>query len=233
MWQLAEAIRGLSDACMVLGIPVTGGNVSLYNQTGTTPIHPSPVVAVLGKLDDVARRTPSGWREDGAAIYLLGTTAAELDGSEWSNLRGHLGGLPPKVDLEAERALGEILINASRDGMVDSAHDLSEGGLAAALVESSLRYGVGARIALQDVLDRDGVDLFTALFSETQGRAVVSVPRSEEVRFKDMCTARGFEHLRIGVVDAASGQLEINGVDTLSLDALREAHEATLPKYFG
>ena len=74
---------------------------------------------------------------------------------------------------------------------------------------------MGARIALQDVLDRDGVDLFTALFSETQGRAVVSVPRSEEVRFKDMCTARGFEHLRIGVVDAASGQLEINGVDTL------------------
>lgn len=97
MWQLAEAIRGLSDACMVLGIPVTGGNVSLYNQTGTTPIHPSPVVAVLGKFDDVARRTPSGWREDGQAIYLLGTTAAELDGSEWSNLRGHLGGLPPRL----------------------------------------------------------------------------------------------------------------------------------------
>lgn len=233
MWQLAEAIRGLSDACMVLGIPVTGGNVSLYNQAGTTPIHPSPVVAVLGKLDDVARRTPSGWREDGQAIYLLGTTGAELDGSEWANMRGHLGGQPPKVDLEAERALGEILINASRDGMIDSAHDLSEGGLAAALVESSLRYGVGARIALQDVMDRDGVDLFTALFSESQGRAVVGVPRSEEVRFTDMCTARGFTHTRIGVVDAASGTLEINGVEGLSLDALREAHEGTLPKYFG
>jgi len=233
MWQLAEAIRGLSDACMVLGIPVTGGNVSLYNQTGTTPIHPSPVVAVLGKFDDVARRTPSGWKEDGQAIYLLGTTAAELDGSEWSNMRGHLGGLPPKVDLAAERELGEILINASRDGMVDSAHDLSEGGLAAALAESSLRYGVGARIALQDVLDRDGVDLFTALFSESQGRAIVAVPRSEEIRFKDMCTARGFAHVRIGVVDAEGGTLEINGVETMNLDALREAHEATLPKYFG
>ncbi|MFK0002874.1 phosphoribosylformylglycinamidine synthase subunit PurL [Paenarthrobacter sp. NPDC090522] len=233
MWQLAEAIRGLSDACMELGVPVTGGNVSLYNQTGTTPIHPSPVVAVLGKLDDVARRTPSGWREDGQAIYLLGTTAAELDGSEWSNLRGHLGGQPPKVDLAAERELGEILINASRDGMVDAAHDLSEGGLAAALVESSLRYGVGARIALEELMERDGVDLFTALFSESQARAVVSVPRSEEVRFKDMCTARGFAHLRIGVVDADGGKLEINGVDELSLDALREAHEGTLPKYFG
>ncbi|MFS0718668.1 phosphoribosylformylglycinamidine synthase subunit PurL [Arthrobacter sp. 1P04PC] len=233
MWQLAEAIRGLSDACMELGIPVTGGNVSLYNQTGTTPIHPSPVVAVLGKLDDVARRTPSGWREDGQAIYLLGTTGSELDGSEWANMRGHLGGRPPKVDLAAERELGQILINASRDGMVDSAHDVSEGGLAAALVESSLRYGVGARISLQDVMDRDGVDLFTALFSESQARAVVAVPRSEEIRFKDMCTARGFAHVRIGVVDAEGGTLEINGVDTLSLDALREAHEGTLPKYFG
>jgi phosphoribosylformylglycinamidine (FGAM) synthase-like enzyme len=102
MWQLAEAIRGLSDACMELGIPVTGGNVSLYNQTGTTPIHPTPLVAVLGKLDDVARRTPSGWRDEGQAIYLLGTTSTEL-----STVRNgptsarHLGGLPPKVDLAA------------------------------------------------------------------------------------------------------------------------------------
>ncbi|MFJ3957025.1 phosphoribosylformylglycinamidine synthase subunit PurL [Arthrobacter sp. NPDC090010] len=233
MWQLAEAIRGLSDACMELGVPVTGGNVSLYNQTGTTAIHPSPVVAVLGKLDDVARRTPSGWREDGQAVYLLGTTADELDGSEWANLRGHLGGVPPRVDLSAERTLSEILINASRDGLIDAAHDLSEGGLAAALVESALRYGVGARIALDEVAERDGVDLFTLLFSESQARAVVSVPRSEEVRFNDMCSARGFAHARIGVVDSAINAVEIAGVDSLPLDALREAHEGTLPKYFG
>ncbi|WP_285725535.1 phosphoribosylformylglycinamidine synthase subunit PurL [Psychromicrobium xiongbiense] len=233
MWQLAESIRGLSDACMELGIPVTGGNVSLYNQTGTTPIHPSPVVAVLGKLDDVARRTPSGWKEDGQAIYLLGTTAAELDGSEWANLRGHLGGLPPTVDLAAERALGEILINASRDGMIDAAHDLSEGGLAAALVESALRYGVGARVGLAELAQRDGISIFEALFSETQARALVAVPRSEEVRFNDMCSARGFAHLRIGVVDAQSGTLDVQGAFNCSLAELREAHEATLPKYFG
>ncbi|ALE04396.1 phosphoribosylglycinamide synthetase (plasmid) [Arthrobacter sp. ERGS1:01] len=233
MWQLAEAIRGLSDACMVLGIPVTGGNVSLYNQTGSTPIHPSPVVAVLGKFDDVARRTPSGWQEDGQAIYLLGTTAAEMDGSEWANLRSHLGGLPPKVDLARERELGEILINASRDGMIDSAHDLSEGGLAAALVESALRYNTGARVALDEVAARDGVDTFTLLFSETQGRAIVSVPRSEEVRFNDMCTARNFPVARIGVVDAAGAALDFQGVFSAPLDELRVAHEGTLPKYFG
>ena len=233
MWQFAESVTGLADACQELGVPVTGGNVSLYNQTGGVPIHPTPVVGVLGVFDDVARRTPSGWREDGQAIYLLGTTRAELDGSEWSNLRGHLGGQPPVVDLGREKALAEILINASRDGMVDAAHDLSEGGLAAALVESSLRFGVGARVGLDELAARDGISVFEALFSESQGRALVSVPRSEEVRFNDMCTARGFEHLRLGVVDAESGSLDVQGAFTLSLDELREAHEGTLPKYFG
>ena len=109
MWQLVEAIRGLADGCQVLGVPVTGGNVSLYNGTGEpgqidSSIHPTPVVGVLGVLDDVARATPSGWREDGADLYLLGTTRAELDGSAWADVvHGHLGGLPPRVDLEAER----------------------------------------------------------------------------------------------------------------------------------
>src|SRR5690606_13137436 len=130
MWQFAEAVRGLADGCQQLGVPVTGGNVSLYNQTGGVAIHPTPVVAMLGVLDDVRRRTPSGWREDGQAIYLLGTTRDELDGSEWANLRGHLGGLPPAVDLAQEKLLGDLLINMSRDGMIDAAHDVAEGGLA-------------------------------------------------------------------------------------------------------
>ncbi|WP_313814177.1 phosphoribosylformylglycinamidine synthase subunit PurL [Glutamicibacter sp.] len=235
MWQLAEGIRGLSDACMELGVPVTGGNVSLYNQTGDRAIHPTPVVATLGKLDDVARRTPSGWREeaDGQAIYLIGTTADELDGSEFANLRGHLGGLPPKVDLAAEKALGAILINASRDGMIDSAHDISEGGLAVALTEMVLRYGVGARVALDEIKQRDGIDSFTALFSETQARALVAVPRSEEVRFNDMTSARGVTVARLGIVDAQSGALEVQGEFTATVDELREANEGTMEKYFG
>ncbi|MCZ2404527.1 phosphoribosylformylglycinamidine synthase subunit PurL [Paenarthrobacter sp. Z7-10] len=233
MWQFAESVRGLSDACRELGVPVTGGNVSLYNQTGGVPVHPTPVVGVLGVFDDVARRTPSGWVEDGQAIYLLGTTADELDGSEWANLRGHLGGRPPKADLDRERRLAEILINASRDGMVDSAHDLSEGGLAAALVESALRFNVGARVGLDEVCARDGIDAFTLLFSESQARAVVAVPRSEEIRFTDMCTARAFPAIRIGVVDADAVSLDIQRHFTVPLDELRGAHEGTLPAYFG
>ncbi|CAL8899895.1 phosphoribosylformylglycinamidine synthase subunit PurL [Kocuria varians] len=233
MWQFAEAVRGLSDGCQEMGVPVTGGNVSLYNQTGGVAINPTPVVAMMGVLDDVTRRTPSGWREDGQAIYLLGSTADELDGSEWARVRGHLGGTPPRVDLQKERVLGDMLINMSRDGMIDAAHDVAEGGLAATLAEMALRFGVGARIGLGEVAERDGVDLFTQLFSESQGRVVVAVPRTEEVRFSDMCTVRHYPFARIGVVDAVSGTLDFQGEFAVSLDELREAHESTLPRHFG
>ncbi|WP_269928413.1 phosphoribosylformylglycinamidine synthase subunit PurL [Kocuria massiliensis] len=235
MWQFAEAVRGLSDGCMELGVPVTGGNVSLYNQTGGRAINPTPVVAMMGVLDDVGRRTPSGWApsEDGNAIYLLGTTADELDGSEWARMKGHLGGRPPRVDLAREKLLGDILVNMSRDGMIDAAHDLSQGGLAAALADSCLRFGVGARIGLGEVAERDGVDDFTLLFSETQGRAICSVPRTEEVRFKDMCTARGYAFARIGVVDAVNDALDLQGLASIGLHELREAWSGRLPKHFG
>ncbi|MGZ4719022.1 phosphoribosylformylglycinamidine synthase subunit PurL [Oryzihumus sp.] len=234
MWQFAEAVRGLADGCQQLGIPVTGGNVSFYNQTGDVAIHPTPVVGVLGVMDDVARRTPSGWKTPGQVIYLLGTTREELAGSEWASvIHDHLGGLPPRVDLDLERQLGEILVNASRDGLIDAAHDLSDGGLAIALAEATLRHGVGARVWLEEVCERDGIDAFTALFSESTARAIVAVPRSEEVRFTDMCSARGFAHARIGVVDDQTDGLDVQGQFQLGLGELREAHTATLPAVFG
>ncbi|MBB1243741.1 phosphoribosylformylglycinamidine synthase subunit PurL [Streptomyces durbertensis] len=226
MWQFAEATRGLADACQQLGTPVTGGNVSLYNQTGDLAIHPTPVVGVLGVIDDVTRRTPMAFAEEGQLLYLLGDTREELGGSAWSQvIHDHLGGLPPKVDLERERLLAEILVSASRDGMVDAAHDLSDGGLVQAVTESCLRGGKGARLVVPD-----GIDPFVFLFSESQGRAVVSVPRSEEVRFNDMCGARGLPATRIGVVDGDS--IEVQGQFSLPLAELREAHEATLPALF-
>jgi phosphoribosylformylglycinamidine synthase subunit PurL len=226
MWQFAEVTRGLADGCRSLGIPVTGGNVSLYNQTGETAILPTPVVGVLGVLDDVGRRTPQGFREEGQQIYLLGTTRDEFGGSEWAHvMHGHLGGVPPAVDLDVERQLADILVNASRDGLVDAAHDLSDGGLAQALVESTLRHGVGCRMWLPD-----GLDPFVAMFSESAGRAVVAVPRSEEVRFTDMCTARRFPHVRIGVVTGDA--LDVQDQFTLPLAELREAWSGTLPRLF-
>ncbi|GAA2017149.1 phosphoribosylformylglycinamidine synthase subunit PurL [Pseudokineococcus marinus] len=236
MWQFSEAVTGLADACQVLGVPVTGGNVSLYNSTADTPIHPTPVVGVLGVLDDVARRTPSGWRAPGQALYLLGTTRLELDGSAWAEVEhGHLGGRPPAVDLEAERLLGDVLVNASRDGLVDAAHDLSEGGLAQAVVEGCLRYGVGARVWLDELCERDGVDATTALFSESTARVLVSVPRSEEVRFTDVCSARRQPALRVGVVDepGEAAALDVQGLFTVPVAELRAASTATLREAFG
>ncbi|WP_127356982.1 phosphoribosylformylglycinamidine synthase subunit PurL [Actinacidiphila soli] len=223
MWQFAEACRGLADGCLVLGTPVTGGNVSLYNQTGDIAIHPTPVVAVLGVIDDVTRRTPMAFADEGHLLYLLGDTKVELGGSAWSQVaHGHLGGLPPAVDLEREKLLAEILISASRDGMVDAAHDLSDGGLIQAVTESCLRGGLGARLVVPEELDP-----FVFLFSESAGRAVVAVPRSEELRFTDMCGARGLPATRIGVVDGDS--IEVQGQFTLPLAELREAHEGTIP----
>ncbi len=243
MWQLVEAITGLADACMELEIPVTGGNVSLYNSTGEpgqidSSIHPTPVVGVLGVLDDVSRAVTSGWRTTGLNLYLLGTTETELSGTAWAHaVHNHLGGLPPKVDLDAERRLAQILVNAARDGLVDGAHDLSDGGLIQALVEASLRFGVGAEVDLDGLLERDGIDLATALFSESGARAVVAVPPGEEVRFLDLCTARKFPVLKLGTtqepISNDAPTLAVSGLAPISLQSLRESHEGTLPRHFG
>ena len=227
MWQFAEACRGLADGCGELGLPVTGGNVSFYNSTGAAAIHPTPVVGVLGLFDDVTRRTPLGFSEEGDTILLLGVTRDEFGGSEWAWVtHGHLGGRPAQVDLRAERLLAEVLVAGSRDGMVDAAHDLSDGGLAQALVEACLRGGAGARIVLPA-----GADPFVALFSESAGRAVVAVPRSEELRFTEMCDARGLPMTRIGVVDGDS--LDVQDAFSISLAELEQAWNATLPRLFG
>ncbi|GAA2666951.1 phosphoribosylformylglycinamidine synthase subunit PurL [Actinosynnema pretiosum subsp. pretiosum] len=227
MWQFEQAVKGLADGCAELGIPVTGGNVSFYNQTGSTAILPTPVVGVLGVIDDVRRRIPTGiGAEAGETLLLLGDTRPEFGGSEWAHVvHGHLGGLPPKVDLAREKLLGEVLVAGSRDGMVSAAHDLAEGGLAQALVETCLIGETGARVFL-------GEDEFTDLFSESAGRVLVAVPRSEELRFTDMCTARGLPWRKVGVVDPESESIEFQGLGELGLAELREAWEGTLPALF-
>ncbi|MCL2463762.1 MAG: phosphoribosylformylglycinamidine synthase subunit PurL, partial [Micrococcales bacterium] len=200
MWQLVQVIEGMADACRVLGVPVTGGNVSLYNTTGAVAIHPTPVAGVLGVLDDVATVVPSGWTAPDEAIYLLGATHDELDGSAWADaLWGQLGGRPPAVDLAAEARLARVLIGAAHGGIADAAHDLSEGGLAIGLVEACLRFGVGARVTLDELCARDGVTPFAALFAESSARALVAVPPVREQRLVDLCAAVGVPALRLGV----------------------------------
>lgn len=191
------------------------------------------MVGVLGIIDDVTRRIPSGWQDAGDNIYLLGTTHEELDGSAWSEvIHGHLGGLPPRVDLEGEKRLAGLLQAARDEWLISSAHDLSEGGLGQALAEGVLRFGVGARVWLTEIMERDGVDAATALFSESTGRVVVTVPREEDVKFRGLCEGRGCPVARIGVTDSEPA-LEVQDVFTVSAAELRELSTATLPSRFG
>ena len=230
MWQFQQAVRGLADGCAELGIPVTGGNVSFYNQTGSRPILPTPVVGVLGTIDDVTRRIPTGiGGEQGETLLLLGDTREEFGGSEWAKVvHGHLGGTPPQPDLAREKLLAEVLLAGSRDGMISAAHDLSDGGLAQALVETALIGECGARVVLPE-----DADPFVQLFSESAGRVLVAVPRSEELRFTEMCSARGLPCAKIGVADAGVSTLDIQDVADVPLAELREAWEGTLPALFG
>jgi phosphoribosylformylglycinamidine synthase len=228
MWQFSEAVRGLVDGCRELGTPVTGGNVSFYNQTGSTPILPTPVVGVLGVVDDVTRRTPGGFQAAGQVIYLLGETRDEFGGSAWAEvIHDHLGGLPPAVDLTQEKALAEVLIRASRRGMLASAHDLADGGLAQALVESALRHGYGARIELP--VDADP---FVWLFSESAGRALVSVKEFADSDLVTLCRINGIMLTKLGeVTSEEDATLEVVGQFTVPLERVREAWQGTIPHH--
>ncbi len=254
MWQLVEAVTGLADACRAMGVPVTGGNVSLYNSHGAvkglpdSSINPTPVVCVLGVMDDVRRANPSGWRQEGLAVVALGTTRAELDGSAWARVvHDHLGGMPPQVDLDAEAALGRVLTALSGasapDGspLLRAAHDCSDGGLIQTLVDACLRFGVGASVDLTGV-ESEEVDDFTALFSESGARAVVAVPEALLPAVQAAADAEDVAWARLGTT--GGDLLVVTGTDLLAdggsgrplvldLAELREGVEATLPALFG
>ena len=224
MWSLIETIRGLVDGCRELGVPVTGGNVSLYNQTAETPILPTPTVGVMGVIDDVATRIRSGFRHPGDAIVLLGHTREELSGSIWADALhdGHLGGTPPQLALTAEQALARVMGAAALEGLLTSAHDLSEGGLGVALVESALRNACGFAVTLPDA------DPTVALFAESAARAVVSLSGQHLKRFEELCREHGVEVARLGEV-TGDGVCEFVGSFSVDLAELREAWAGTLP----
>jgi phosphoribosylformylglycinamidine synthase len=218
-------VRGLADGCQFLGIPVTGGNVSFYNQTGDVAIHPTPVVGVLGVLDDVRRRLPMGFTGPGAQVVLLGATAAEFGGSAWAQVaHGHLGGRPPSVVLAAERAAASLLAAAARAGLLAAAHDLSDGGLAIALAECCLAGGNGCRVSLPG-------DPFTLLFSESAARLVVAVLPGAEAEFARLCGQHGVPATVLG--ETGGDSLEVAGQFAVPLAELAGTHQRVLPALFG
>lgn len=224
MWQFEQATHGLKDACAELGIPVTGGNVSFYNQTGDTPILPTPVVGVLGVIDDVTKRVSQGFKRNGEHVIVLGATAEEFSGSTWADvIHGHLGGLPPTVDLAGERALAELMLDLVKAGIVQAAHDLSDGGLAMALVEASLRNDVGVRVTLEDP--------FTELFSESVARALVVVSEDDHDALVELAEKRGVELTSIG--RTGGDFVEVTDQFRVPITELRAVWTATLPAVLG
>lgn len=229
MWQFREAVHGLADGCKELGIPVSGGNVSFYNQTGTEAILPTPVVGVLGVLDDVRESIGNQLRtvEAQEELYLLGETFDEFGGSIWQQVSGAgLSGMPPKVDLANEEKLVNFFANPN---VVTAAHDLSEGGLGAAIMEMAIQAGCGVTLDLSEV----HADFFTALFSESASRAVVATTDGAAVAAR--AAELGIPCVKIGMTSSEdrfeSGHGDVTV--TLPLAELSEAWSATLPTLFG
>ena len=222
MWQFAESVRGLADGCLEMGLPVTGGNVSFYNQTGAVAILPTPVIGVLGVIDDVRTRTPMSFDKAGLDLYLLGETKADIAGSEWAYIHGQRGGSAPIADLQREMRLIEVLVAGRTEKIFTAAHDLSQGGLSATLTEMVLRHNVGAKVTLENV----GV----ALISETPGRVVVAVDPSQASALTALADKHSIAITKIG--STGGDALEINDAK-ISLTELRKAHTETFPKLFG
>ncbi len=220
MWQFAESVRGLADGCLEMGLPVTGGNVSFYNQTGAVAILPTPVIGVLGVIDDVRTRTPMSFDKAGLELYLLGETENDIAGSEWAYLHGQRGGKSPIADLQREMRLIDLLVAGRTEKIFVAAHDLSQGGLSATLTEMVLRHNVGATITLENVGQ--------ALISETPGRVVVAVENAQALQ--ELASKHSIVLTKIGVTGGDA--LKINDA-SISLTELYKAHTETFPKLFG
>jgi phosphoribosylformylglycinamidine synthase subunit PurL len=227
MWQFAESVRGMGDACIALATPVTGGNVSFYNESGDSAIDPTPVIGMLGLLSDYRLRVPGAFPQAGLAIYLLGETAAELGGSEFADVvLDEIGAMPPGLDLERERALIELLASAAAETMLASAHDCSDGGLAIALAECAIGRGHGFAVML--VTD---LPAHVALFSESGGRAVVSVAPVDEERFGRLAAALGVPATRIG--ETGGPRAVIEGAFDLTVTEMALAWDEAIPRLLG
>ena len=222
MWQFAETVRGLADGCLEMGLPITGGNVSFYNQTGAVAILPTPVIGVLGVIDDVRTRTPMSFDRAGLELYLLGETGDDVAGSEWAYMHGQRGGQSPVADLQREMRLIELLVAGRTSQIFTAAHDLSQGGLSASLTEMVLRHNVGAAITIANV--------DVALISETPGRVIVAIDSAKSEQLAALAKKQEIAITRLGVT--GGDNLIINGA-VIPLNELRTAHTETFPKLFG
>ncbi|MGZ5289377.1 MAG: phosphoribosylformylglycinamidine synthase subunit PurL [Actinomycetota bacterium] len=227
MWQFSESIRGISDACRAFATPVTGGNVSFYNESADSAVWPTPVIGMLGLLADHRLRVPTGFPRPGLAVYLLGETLAELGGSEFAEaVLGVVAGQPPRLDLDREAALLRFLRAAAGETLVASGHDCGDGGIAIALAESAIEGAHGFAVTVPGDLPAH-----VALFSESASRAVVSVAPEHEDRLAELAAELGVPIARIG--ETGGPRVVFDGLFETTVDELRESYETAIPRLLG
>jgi phosphoribosylformylglycinamidine synthase len=233
-FQFREACRGIADACRAFETPVTGGNVSFYNESPTGAIDPTPTIGMVGLLDPVASRVPSHFRAPGDVVVVLGATRGDLGGSAyWAELLDCVGGGPPSVDLAAERRLQLLL---ARAGLLRSAHDCAEGGLAVALAEAAIGgpyagRSLGASLDLSGYAD--GVPLEGLLYGEDGARAIVTCAPAAVAGLLALTAGHGVPAHRAGTVGAPDGRLELRAGGRLlgwGVEALRRIYFEAIPR---
>ncbi len=239
-YQFREACRGIADACRALGTPVTGGNVSFYNESPTGAVHPTPVIGMIGLLPHVDRAVPSHARAAGDVVFVLGETRAELGGSAfWETCLGFGGGQPPRVDLETERRLIELLVTGAERGLFRSAHDCSHGGLGVALAEVAMGgpyqdMGFGLEVDLTP--HAAGLTPHEILFSESHGRAAVTCAPERAAAVQALAGELGVPALRAGTVGPVNGPFRIalrNASIEEPVGRLRDVYFGAIPRRMG
>jgi phosphoribosylformylglycinamidine synthase len=232
--QLEEAVAGMGEACRALGTPVTGGNVSLYNETAEGPVYPTPVVGMVGILEHLERRVPSSFRSPGHIVLVVGATRDEIGASSYLQVvHGRVEGAPPEVDLDEAVRLVEFLLEAAERGLLASAHDASDGGLAVALAECSI-LAEGGPLGLEVALPlADGVSPVAGLFGESQSRCVLSAREDDAAELVAMARRHELPLARVGRVGGANGAFRVRcgkrGLD-LPVARLAETYETALPR---
>jgi len=239
-YQFKESCRGIADACRALDTPVTGGNVSFYNESPTGAVDPTPVVGMVGLLPRADRAVPSHARAQGDAIFVLGETRAELGGSQlWEAVYGFAGGTPPRVDLARERHLVDYLVAGAERGLFHSAHDCSQGGLGVALAEVAMggayeETGFGLEIDLTAY--SSPLTAHDLLFSESHGRAVITCAPERAAAVAALAQELGVAAQAIGTVGERGGALRVRLRDATvehPVDRLRQVYFTALPRRMG
>jgi phosphoribosylformylglycinamidine (FGAM) synthase-like enzyme len=223
MWQLSEAIDGMSEACLAFGTPVVGGNVSLYNESRGADIDPTPVIGMLGLVDQLDRRPPGPRLVAGGRLVLVGVTQLELSGSAWARARGHRGGRLPALDLVQHVQVAAVVRSLVAGGMVEGLHDVGAGGLGLALAEMAVRSGVGFQAAR--------IHGVAELFSESPSRVLLCVAPDLLQPVLNVCEQAGVPHARIGV--AGGDRLSVKDLLDVSLAEATTTWRDRLPAALG